>query len=99
MMYVAEFGKVRNDIGEFEARMANFATVDAFIKEHNSESSHTHTAGHNQFSDWTDAEYKAMLGHLSDDEDTVPTPTLLDTSSNADSINWVEAGAVTSVKD
>ena len=99
MKYIAEFGKVSNDVEEFNARMGNFAAVDAFIEEQNSKSDATHTAGHNQFSDWSHVEYKAMLGYVRSEQDVVTSTTTLDVSMNADSIDWVKAGAVTPVKD
>lgn len=52
--------------------------------------------GHNQFSDWTDAEYKSMLGGVSGDIDGEVVEL---EETNASSVNWIEAGAVTPVKD
>ena len=98
MNYMAAFNKNHNDVETFNMRKANFERVDAFIKEHNA-SNATYTAGHNQFSDWTDAEYKSILGYVRGERSERKAPTVLDTSMNADSVNWVEAGAVTPVKD
>jgi cathepsin L len=97
MNYCAEFGKVSNDVEEFNFRMENFAAVDAFIQEHNA-SNASYTAGHNQFSDWSHAEYKSILGYVRGEAD-VRSPVLLDESANADTVNWVTAGAVNAVKD
>jgi len=97
MNYCAEFNKVSNDVEEFNSRMENFASIDAFITEHNN-SNATYTAGHNQFSDWTHAEYKSILGYVRGAADS-RSPTVLDESMNATSVNWVTAGAVTPVKD
>ena len=97
MNYCAQFNKVTNDMGEFKARMQNFAAVDAFIEENNS-GNETHVAGHNQFSDWSHAEYKSMLGYVRGQSDKRNVK-IFDESANADSLNWVEAGAVTPVKD
>merc|ERR1740139_1754419 len=81
MNYCAEFNKVSNDVEEFNSRMENFASIDAFITEHNN-SNATYTAGHNQFSDWTHAEYKSILGYVRGAADS-RSPTVLDESMNA----------------
>ena len=97
MNYVAKYNKVTNDVEEFSLRAARFAFVDKFIKEMNA-SDNTHVAGHNQFSDWYATEYKSILGYVrgeSDERNVV----MFDESANADSLNWVEKGAVTPVKD
>ena len=94
--HCAKFGRQHVSMAQFEMRLARFAKVDAFIKESNA-ANWTHVAGHNQFSDWTHVEYKAMLGYVRDD---VRAPaTLFDESSNDTAVNWVDAGAVTGVKD
>merc|ERR1719276_279944 len=83
MNYMAQYNKVINDVEEFAMRAANF----------------TYTAGHNQFSDWTEAEYKSILGHRSGERSVRGAPTKFDTSRNAMTVDWVAAGAVTPVKD
>jgi len=97
MQYVAKFNKMTNSVSEFQARMANFQAVDAFIKEHN-QSNATWTAAHNQFSDWSYAEYKAILGYRRGERDVKKNIKKFP-ATNADSVDWVQAGAVTPVKD
>ena len=97
MQYCAQYNKVTNDVDEFNFRMGNFAIVDKFIKENNA-GNETHVAGHNQFSDWSHAEYKSILGYVRGEAD-VRNVKIFDESMNADSLNWVDAGAVTPVKD
>ena len=97
MNYLAQYGKQINGVEEFNGRMKNFSFVDAFIKANNA-GNETHVAGHNQFSDWSRAEYKAMLGYVRSETD-VRKVHIFDESANADSLNWVDAGAVTPVKD
>ena len=97
MQYLAQFNKMTNDVEEFNFRMGQWELVDKFIKENNS-GNETHVAGHNQFSDWSHAEYKAMLGYRRS-ELRPKNIKVFDESMNADSLNWVDAGAVTKVKD
>ena len=98
MNYLAQYGKQINGVDEFNGRMDNFAKVDAFIKENNA-GSETHVAGHNQFSDWYRAEYKAMLGYVRGEIDERKESTIFDESSLNGDVDWVSAGAVTDVKD
>ena len=63
MNYIAKFNKITNDVKEFDYRLENFKKTDEFIKEHNA-SGANYTAGHNQFSFWSRAEYKSILGYV-----------------------------------
>lgn len=69
----------------------------AKIRLGNSKNDNTFTMGANKFTDYTPAEYRRLLGYksLSADDKTL----VLDTTNLADSVNWVEKGAVTGVKD
>ena len=68
--YAARFNKVYEDMAEYAARFETFVHWDRIISEHNSPNetnSFFHKnfkLGHNQFSDWTDAEYEAILGFI-----------------------------------
>merc|ERR1712032_1143742 len=64
MQYVAKFAKNHQNVEEFAVRLANFVKTHAAIAEINATESHT--AAHNQFSDWHASEYKAMLGYKAD---------------------------------
>jgi len=58
----------------------------------------THTLGVNHMSDWTEAEYKNLLGYKM--ELKVSNPHHIEiTEPLADDVNWVEKGAVTPVKN
>jgi len=83
-------------VEEFNARKAIFAQVDAEINQINADESNTFVAGHNQFSTWTAAEYKQILGFKTWTNNVVSVE---DASPTADSVNWVTAGAVTPVKN
>jgi len=95
--HLSVFNRAIDTEAEFNMRLNRFKEVDAFIQEHNNANAHTYTAGHNQFSDWTYAEYKNILGYRRESfENRVGVKM---GTEFADSINWVEAGAVTPVKD
>ena len=101
MNYLAQFNKVYNDVENFNTRMAYFAKANDFIKEHNATESN-YTVGHNQFSDWSQEEYEGILGYkglLKEDGGKCEQLYVFDESANADSVDWVTAGAVTGVKD
>jgi len=96
MNYIAKFGKTVNSVEEFAKRVNYFDMTNQFIEEHNSSNS-TWTAGHNQFSDWSRAEYKKMLGKRPSEREHKNYKIFPET--NAGEINWVTKGAVTPVKD
>jgi cathepsin L len=97
MQYVAQWNKQSNDVREFQVRMANFANADKFIKEENATQA-SYTVGHNQFSDWHRAEYKAILGYTRGEQNVRSNIKVFE-PTNTDTVNWVTAGAVTPVKD
>ena len=62
--YAARFNKVYEEIEEFALRLKQFVRWDRIINDHNySNESENFKLGHNQFSDWTDKEYVAILGY------------------------------------
>ena len=62
MNHLAKFARDISDRVEFEARLALFTETENEIEAHNSKNG-SFTLGHNQFSDWTHEEYKALLGY------------------------------------
>ena len=97
--HIARYNRSFADVAEFAKRLENFTIAHNWINEHNA-SGASWVAGHNQFSDWSHAEYKAILGYAGRSETEVrAAPKVFDTSANADTVNWVTAGAVTPVKD
>jgi len=95
MQYVAEHGKSYITSEEFAIRKALYIQSDAIIVAHN-ETESSYKLGHNKFSDWTDAERARLTGAMRDDYigEYVTLP-----ESDAASVDWRTAGAVTAVKD
>ena len=54
--HMATYNRQITDVREFMTRLENFSNTHNFIEELNN-SNQTHTAGHNQFSDWSHAEF------------------------------------------
>ena len=67
--YTARYNKVYEEIEEFALRFERFSYWHNLINEHNATNSPNFTLGHNQFSDWTDAEYKAILNFVMTETD------------------------------
>jgi hypothetical protein len=62
MNYISVHNKSYDSVEEFNARLENYMRIDAYINEVNAPgSAHTHKAGHNYFSDWTQAEFEALM--------------------------------------
>ena len=59
--YAARFNKVYQDIEEFAMRLERFVYWHRVIEEHNNTNGPNFILGHNQFSDWTNEEYVAIL--------------------------------------
>jgi len=61
--WISEHGRSYNTVEEFNMRQKNWNRKDKFIKEfYEQNEGLTFDVGHNQFSDWTEAEFKRMLG-------------------------------------
>ena len=60
--YVAKFGKSYATVEEYNARLAIFVQKNAEINRINAEQS-SFKLGLNKFTDYTDAEYKKLLGY------------------------------------
>jgi C1A family cysteine protease len=94
--YLAQFNKEVSNADDFNFRHAIFQAVNAYITSHNNTES-SFKLGHNQFSDWTHEEYRSLLGLREglQQENVV----VFNAENTPDSVNWVEAGAVTGVKN
>jgi cathepsin F len=100
VQHIAEYGKSYATKEEYQFRLALFAEKHAAIAEHNSENG-SFILGHNQFSDWTETEYKKLLGFKKRRDHQVKGSnfTILDTENTPTSIDWRERGAVNAVKN
>jgi hypothetical protein len=87
-----------------EEVLANWMANDKYIEQHNAKNL-SYSLGHNQLSGMSFAEYKDYLGFSRDFQRVVRRYSLPNPFSNASvgpipaSINWVDKGAVTPVKD
>ena len=96
LSHIATYNRVFETIEEFYMRLENFTHTHNWINEHN-ESGASWSAGHNQFSDWTKAEYQAILGRVQNY--SLPREPKIFPEATEASLNWVDKGAVTPVKD
>ena len=67
--YAARFNKVYEDMKEFVVRLERFVHWHKLINEHNTSGSKNFKLGHNQFSDWTDEEFTAILTYVLPEND------------------------------
>lgn len=62
MKFIAEWNKSYETREEYQHRFSLWSEIDAHVREVNAPgSAHTHEAGHNVFSDWSEEEYGRML--------------------------------------
>ena len=61
MNYAARHNKIYVEVEEFAVRLERFIFWDRLINEHNYTNGPNFILGHNQFSDWTNEEYAAIL--------------------------------------
>ena len=98
MAFITKHGRSYGTRAEYNFRLEQFAAKVAEIEALNNKPGQTAVFGINQFSDWTAEEMKTLNGYKPDLKDSY-NPVALDTENLKDSVNWVEKGAVTPVKD
>jgi cathepsin L len=97
--YITQYGKSYSSVAEYEHRFEQFARNHLKVIAHNQTQSQ-YTLGHNKMSDWTEAEYKAMLTHepMPESEKNYeyhPEPA----GESNGTIDWRNKGAVNAIKD
>jgi C1A family cysteine protease len=104
LKFVQEHSKSYTTESEYTFRQSLFANNLKIVEEHNAKGK-SWTLGVNEFSDWTDAEYKQMLGYKpalsnpQNDETVGDFPVNCPTPDALKDIDWVASGNVTPVKN
>ena len=99
--YAARFNKFYENIEEFMARFERFGHHHRLICEHNTSGSKNFKLGYNQFSDWTEDEYLAILtyGFSSNENEKRSAHVFKSYYDLPNSVDWVKAGFDGPVKD
>ena len=97
--YVAKFGKHYATKEEFEMRGEIFKKNLNFINQNNARKDVTYTLAPNKFSDYTEAEYKKMLGYKQNSNAQAKKIKIFDQAPSNDDLDWRQYGVVTDVKD
>merc|ERR1711959_513108 len=98
--FKADFEKLYQDATEEALRFDIFAKNVNLIRDFNENQAATegYTMGINQFTDYTSAEYRVLLGYNASAKRPNPIA-VLDTTNLAASVDWTTKGAVTPVKN
>lgn len=98
MAYMARYGKSYATREEFEFRQGLYAQNLAKIEEHNQANAGEHVLGENKMMDWTEEEFRRLLGFMAD-ESAGNTNVITPGRESVENIDWRDRGAVTRVKD
>lgn len=96
MQYIAEYQKNYVNVYEYQFRFENWLNANKAIVEHNAKES-SYKMGHNQFSDWSPAEWDAFLTHKETAPATNNNQEIF--AANSVPIDWRKLNAVTPVKN
>jgi len=99
IQFMAEHNRSFGTREEFEFRMNLFMQREAEIMAENANPENTFTLAHNKFSDRTEAEFMKVLSYRSQKHGYYMTYIAPLAPTNATTVNWVTAGAVTAVKN
>lgn len=96
MNFISEHNKSYGTVAEFNFRAAVFKKNYEMVTAHQATDA-SFELGINQFSDYTEDEWKKMMGYIEYEHTTEAT--VFDTEDLPASVDWREKGAVTPVKD
>ncbi|XP_031271287.1 senescence-specific cysteine protease SAG39-like [Pistacia vera] len=101
--WMAQYGRTYEDNAEKERRFMIFKDNFEFIEKFNNAGNQSHKLGINKFADLTMEEFKAThTGYKSTQSKSSKTVSPFrynDTEDVPSSLNWIDEGAVTDVKD
>jgi len=95
--HMTEFGLSYGTAEEYKFRLNIFAKKDKEYQKINADPNNTFVVGHNQFSTYTDAEYKKMLGFRGVQNQT--NVQYLESANLTDAVDWRSKGAVNPIKN
>jgi len=99
--HIAEFGKMYGTKEEYQFRLNIFSQNMKKIAEHNSENTEfdSHRLEINHMADWTEDEYKTLLGYKADLKKKNSKVFERTEADLPESVDWRKEGAVTPIKN